>query len=129
MSHTFCYTKVTVWKQTGYIREGEVKFFKYLITIIIVTTVSSVAANSADHINLKYFATAKLYLVPLMAVADREPIVSVDENDSYIETADGTRWGTLNPCADWLNVQADGTFNLDVRCTARADDGSIVRID
>ena len=67
------------------------------------------SANSDGHINLKYFATAKLYLEPnMMMVGDREPLVNVDKEGSYIETADGARWEALNPCADWLVLQASG---------------------
>jgi len=105
------------------------KYFSGLLTTFFIIFIS-MSANSDGHINLKYFATAKLYLEPnMMMVGDREPLVNVDKEESYIETADGARWEALNPCADWLVLQESGVFNLDVRCTAKAEDGSIVRID
>ena len=101
-----------------------------LIFIAIFTSVLTISiAYSDGHIKIKHFATAKLYLTSIMPTGDREPIVTVDPKGSYIETADGAKWAALEPCADWLYIQASGVFNLDVRCTAQTDDGAFVKIN
>ena len=104
-----------------------------IINIICISLFTSLLtmsiAHSDGHIKLEYFATAKLFLDPLAPVADRDIIANVPTEGSYIETADGERWNIHNPCADWLVLQASGVFNLDVRCSAKTEDGSAVRVD
>ena len=105
------------------------KIFKVIFITIFTSLLTMSIAHSDGHIKLEYFATAKLFLDPLAPVADRDIIANVPTEGSYIETADGERWNIHNPCADWLVLQASGVFNLDVRCSAKTEDGSAVRVD
>ncbi len=104
------------------------KIINLLITSCFMLLLSISVAQSDGHIKIKHFATAKLYLKSIMPTADREPVVTVDPEGSYIETTDGAKWDALDPCADWLYVQSTGVFNLDVRCTAKTEDGAFVKI-
>ena len=78
---------------------------------------------------LKYEMTAKLYLEAPMPIEANQTIFSVVAEGSYIKLSTGETWEVLSPCADWGYISANGTVELDVRCTAKAEDGSFVRID
>lgn len=78
---------------------------------------------------LKYEMTAKLYLEAPMPIEANQTIFSVVAEGSYIKLSTGETWEVLSPCADWGYISANGTVELDVRCTAKTEDGSFVRID
>lgn len=76
---------------------------------------------------LKYVMTYQANLDPPQVVAKDELIFNV--TGGWIRGANGDTGVFLNPCGDWLAVQPNGNLRLDVRCTLRMDDGSLIFIE
>jgi hypothetical protein len=104
---------------------------KLLISIIITLFICINYTHAKDLTApmLKFEMTAKLYLKAPMPIEANQTIFSVEAEGSYIKLSTGETWEVLSPCADWGYISANGTVELDVRCTAKAEDGSFVRID
>ena len=88
-----------------------------------------VMAQETSAPTLKHEMTAKLMLAVPMAVEPNQTIFNVLPEGSSIKLSSGEVWDVINPCADWGYSAANGTVQQMIRCTAKADDGSIIRID
>jgi len=111
-------------------KKGEIKM-KLILSIFgaIIICMNITYAKDLTQPKLKYEMTAKLYLEAPMPIEANQTIFSVVAEGSYIKLSTGETWEVLSPCADWGYISANGTVELDVRCTAKAEDGSFVRID
>lgn len=79
--------------------------------------------------NLEYLATFNAPLLPPQVVANDLLIYSIPTDRVGWFKGPKINATPIQPCADWLKVQPNGNFWLDVRCTLKTDDDALVYIE
>jgi hypothetical protein len=95
--------------------------------ILALTFNQAAVAQEAKAPSLKYVLTYKADLQPPAAVAENRLIYNV--TGGWLKAAGGGTGTFVQPCGDWLSVLPGGTFKLDVRCSVKMDDDSIVLVE
>src|SRR5438132_1557672 len=99
-----------------------------LMGLVVFGFASPLWAQSAK-IDTEYLATLYVPLDPPQVVAKDLFIYNVPaDREGYLK-GPKISGKPIQPCGDWLHAHPNGNFWLDVRCTIRADDGSLIYVE
>ncbi|WNC71649.1 DUF3237 domain-containing protein [Thalassotalea psychrophila] len=101
-------------------------FVSFTLIVITIYDVQNVFAKSPSAPTLEYVMSYQANLAPAQKVDENRFIFNV--TSGWLTTTDGSTGKLINPCGDWLEVLPNGSRMLDVRCTIRMDDNSLIYI-
>lgn len=89
--------------------------------------VHPVSAQEVSPPKLKYVMTYQGDVDPGDPIA--KDLVIFNVPGGWVKTASGGSGKVIAPCADWVKILPSGDFKMDVRCSVKMDDGSVISLD
>jgi hypothetical protein len=86
------------------------------------------SAQEKPSIGTEFLATLHASLEEPQAIGTDLLIYNVPSEGGYVR-GPKVEGKLIQPCANWLKVLPDGNLQLDVRCTVRTGDGSLVYVE
>jgi hypothetical protein len=98
-----------------------------LLFAIAVSSAMPAYAQLTKPPTLKYVMTYQVDAEPGQPVAENRIVFNVI--GGWVKFADGATGRLIPPAGDWLFIRPNGTFNLNVRVSAKMDDDSVILME
>lgn len=101
--------------------------FLYCAAILALGSNLAAFAQETKAPSLKYVMTVQADLAPAQPAAENLLIVHV--TGGWVKAAGGGTGTIVQPCGDWVSILPGGTAKLDIRCSFKMDDDSIILVE